>query len=320
MIFRGVILGVFAVLAMNANPARAQTASPPSALLRQSLDDAWWTGPMLANSAATLPRGHLLIEPYFYDVRTANSSGYGSLSYWLYGLANRFTVGMIPTVGYNQVSNGPDSSGIRFGDFTLLAQYGLTKFHEGRWVPTTGLMVQETFPTGKYDRLGARPSDGFGSGAYTTTVALNSQTFFWLPNGRILRVRLNVLQAFSNTVNVSDVSVYGTAAGFRGHAMPGYSTFVDAAGEYSMTKKWVLALDAAYRHGGNTRTVGFNSLDPTHPSILLDSGSSDAVIFAPAIEYNWKSNLGVLLGTRVIEVGHNVTHSISPAVAINFVH
>ncbi len=35
---------------------------------RQSLEDAWWTGPMLAPSAATLPRGHLLIEPYLYDV------------------------------------------------------------------------------------------------------------------------------------------------------------------------------------------------------------------------------------------------------------
>ena len=45
-----------------------QEASPPSSVVRQSLDDAWWTGPMLAPSAATLPRGHFLIEPYLYDV------------------------------------------------------------------------------------------------------------------------------------------------------------------------------------------------------------------------------------------------------------
>jgi hypothetical protein len=44
--------------------AGAQEASPPSSLLRQALDNAWWTGPMLAPSAATLPRGHFLIEPY----------------------------------------------------------------------------------------------------------------------------------------------------------------------------------------------------------------------------------------------------------------
>ena len=35
---------------------------------RQSLDDAWWTGPAVAYSARSLPQGHLLIEPYLFDV------------------------------------------------------------------------------------------------------------------------------------------------------------------------------------------------------------------------------------------------------------
>jgi len=34
----------------------------------QSRDDAWWTGPMLAPSAATLPQGHVLVEPYLFNV------------------------------------------------------------------------------------------------------------------------------------------------------------------------------------------------------------------------------------------------------------
>jgi len=55
-----------------------QETSPPSSVVRQSLDDAWWTGPMLAPSAATLPRGHFLIEPYFYDVIAAHSNGFPS--------------------------------------------------------------------------------------------------------------------------------------------------------------------------------------------------------------------------------------------------
>ena len=48
--------------------ASAQESQSPPFVPRQSLDDAWWTGPMLAPSAATLPRGHFLIEPYLYDV------------------------------------------------------------------------------------------------------------------------------------------------------------------------------------------------------------------------------------------------------------
>jgi hypothetical protein len=301
-----------------------QEATQPSSVVRQPLDDAWWTGPMLAPSAATLPRGHFLIEPYLYDVIAVHANGFGSLTYVNYGLLDRVTVGLIPTAGFNKLSRGPSGSGVGLGDLTLQTQYRLTKFHEGTWIPTTSVDVQETLPTGKYDRLGDRPSDGLGSGAYTTTLALYSQTYFWLPNDRILRMRFNVSQGLSNNVNVEDVSVYGTEAGFRGHAKPGSSFSVDASWEYSLTRRWVLALDATYRHNGNTRATGYNTLDANrvrNPSGLeLDSGSSEAFGFAPAMEYSWKPNLGVLVGARIIPAAHNTHASITPAIAINFVH
>jgi outer membrane putative beta-barrel porin/alpha-amylase len=128
---------------------------------------------------------------------------------------------MIPTFGYNEVSNGPGSSGVGVGDLTVQAQYRLHLFREESWIPTMSIAVQETLPTGKYDQLGNRPSDGLGSGAFTTTPAFYSQTFFWLPNGRILRMRLNVVPSFSRSVSIQEVSVYGTSAGFRGRAKPG---------------------------------------------------------------------------------------------------
>src|SRR3569833_432482 len=52
----------------------------------QSLDDAWWTGPMLAASPNTLPHGHILVEPYFFDVKTAHEDGFGTLTYALVGV------------------------------------------------------------------------------------------------------------------------------------------------------------------------------------------------------------------------------------------
>lgn len=295
----------------------------PSAAPRQAKDDAWWTGPMLANSAATLPRGHILIEPYLYDVTSAHADSFGSLTYMLYGLTDRLTVGLVPVLGYNRVSGAPDSSGLGLGDVSVQAQYRLTQFHEGSSMPTISLQLQETLPTGKYDRLGNRISDGLGSGAYTTTLQLNTQTYFWLPNGRILRMRVNVARAFSRSVDVEDVSVYGTADGYRGQARPGSSVFVDAAWEYSLTRRWVLALDLTYRRARSTRVRGYDVADAGHPdapAIRLDAGSSEAFGFAPAIEYSWNGNLGVLLGTRVIVGGHNTATTITPAVAINYVH
>jgi hypothetical protein len=108
-----------------------QGTSPASSVNRQSLDDACWTGPMLAPSAATLPRGHFLVEPYLYDVIAAHSNSIGSLTYVNYGLADRVTVGFIPTAGFNKVSSGPSSSVVGLGDLTLQAQVPAHKFHAG---------------------------------------------------------------------------------------------------------------------------------------------------------------------------------------------
>ena len=314
--------------------AGAQEFESPTPVPRQSLDDAWWTGPMLAASAATLPRGHFLIEPYLYDVivighydhervrhSDARSHGFGSLAYVLYGLADRVSVGMIPTAGYNTAGDPLSSSGVGLSDFSLQGQYRLTQFHESQWLPTTAIVIQETFPTGKYDRLGDRPSDGLGTGAYTTTLALYSQTYFWLPNGRIVRTRLDVSQSFSSAVKVQDVSVYGTGEGFRGEARPGSSFFADVSFEYSLTRSFVLALDVTYRHTANTRVTGDYVPGPRGASAIeFDLGSSDAIGLAPAIEYSWRSYLGVLLGVRVIAAGRNTAATVSPAVAINMVY
>lgn len=300
--------------------------------VREPLTDAWWTGPLLAPSANTLPQGHVLIEPYLYDVisqgfynaqgskvSSRHENGFGSLTYINYGLANKFTVGLIPTFTHNQVSNALSSSGVGAGDLTVQAEYRLHLFREGSCKPTTSITVQETLPTGRYDQLGNRPADGIGGGAFTTTLALYTQSFFWMPNGRILRARFNVAPAFSRSANVEDVSVYGTSQGFRGHAKPGNSIFVDAAGEYSMTQHWVLALDATWRNQENTRIAGYNSSDPTQ-SVILNSGSSRAFALAPAFEYNFNSKVGIILGVRLFPAGRNSSNSITPAIAVNIVH
>jgi hypothetical protein len=181
------------------------------------------------------------------------------------------------------------------------------------------LCLTGDFPTGKYDNLGVRASDGIGSGTYTTTLCFYTQTFFWMPTGRILRARFNATQAFSREARVEDVSVCGTSQGFRGHADPGAALFVDLAGEYSMTRSWVLAFDATYRHQYNTAVTGYNISSPAELG-SLNSGSSQAFGLAPAIEYNFSGKIGVIAGIRVFPAGKNTSNSITPAIAINIVH
>ena len=304
--------------------------------VRQSRDDAWWTGPILAAGASTLPKGHALIEPYVFNVMSrgryddngAHRAGprrdsYGSLTYMLYGIADGFTAGVIPRFGYNDIRNGPDSSRVGVGDFTLQGTFRLTQFTEGSWTPTMSIVLQETLPTGKYDRLGARPSDGLGSGAHTTSLALNSQYYLWMPNGRILRTRLNVSYALSDAVTVEDVSVFGTSQGFRGYAHPGHVFVVDSAWEYSATRHWVLALDVAYERDTHTtlnglmRTPPGSSAPPTR--VQQDFGSSEVLTLAPAVEYNWNSRIGLIVGTVFTAAGRNASATVAPVVALNMV-
>jgi len=271
--------------------------------VRQPLTDAWWTGPLLAASPNSLPQGHFLIEPYLYDVITSHTHSYGSLTYILYGLVNRLTVGIIPTFGY--------TSDAGIGDLTAVAQFRLTQFHEGSWLPTTAIVAREVVPTGRYDNLGDHPEQGLGAGAYTTELAFYSQTFFWMPTGRILRVRFDATQSVSGTVTIHGVSVYGTGPGFYGHATPGPTSSLDLAAEYSMTRNWVLAFDATYGFNANTPITG--------SAVRLNSGSSTPLGFAPALEYNWSPRYGVILGTRIIPAMRNTTPSVTPAVAVNMV-
>ena len=303
---------------------------------RQAMDDAWWTGPLLAASAATLPRGHFLIEPYLYDVitygrydtqgrrtRTPHTNDFGSQSYVLYGLTDRVSIGLIPRFGFEKSAQGTSSSAVGVGDLTLQAQYRLTLFREGDWVPTTSIVLGETLPTGRYDRLDQHPADGFGAGAFTTAVSLYSQEYFWLSTGRILRTRLDLTYSFSNEVALHGVSVYGTAAGFGGRAMPGDSFTADSSWEYSVTRNWVLALDIVYERNAGTRVVGSYTRDNgggAHPfAVEASSGTSWSLGFAPAIEYNWSPTMGVIAGARFIPLGRNSSVTVTPVAAINMV-
>lgn len=310
---------------------------------RQSRDEAWWTGPLLAASAGTLPQGHFLIEPYVFDLMpqahyeasgnrqpVSHANDYGSQSYVLYGFTDRISAGLIPRFEFNHPELGRAASHIGAGDLGLQAQYGLTRYQEGTWIPSTSLVLGETLPTGKYDRLGDRPAEGIGAGAYTTTAGLYSQYFFWLPTGRILRTRLDLSYAISGSASVRDVSVYGTSAGFRGRAMPGNSFIADAAGEYSMTRHWVLALDLVYEHDSSTRVKGLQlpaaadglatppvGLPPI--PVGLSSGPSRSLSLAPALEYNFNSRIGVIAGAKVTVAGRNTTAVVIPVAAVNIV-
>jgi hypothetical protein len=310
-----------------ATSAGAQSVAPAATAppAHEQLGEAWWTGPLLAPGAGTLPHGHLLVEPYVYDVMQYGTYGangrvgpathtqeYGSLTYVIYGVTDRLSAGVIPTFGYTTAAGGPNSNGVGAGDTSLTAQYRLALYQPGHFTPTTSVAVEETFPTGRYDALGDNANNGFGGGVYSTKVSLYTQSFAWLGNGRIVRMRLNVSQTFSGGAPVDGVSVYGTGSGFHGWAKPGGTLTIDAAGEYSITRSWVFASDVVYGFSGNT-LVGSGAG-------VNDLGDSHTLALAPAVEYNWTPDVGIIFGVRVFPSARNAPASVTPVAAIDIVH
>lgn len=302
----------------------AASEDPPSTNPTPFLQDqaqAWWTGPMLAASAETLPKGHLLFEPYFFDIHSQGKNQAGTLDYLLYGLTDRLSVGVIATAGDVVGHSGLARSQPELGDLTVLGQYRLTHFERRHPVPSVSLIVQETIPTGRFDRLGAGAASALGSGGFATTLGVYLQTYLWMPNGRILRPRLDLLETLPRRVDLRDISVFGTPQGFLGKATTQGAFVADGAVEYSLSQRWVLAFDFVYQQSGPVTVNGaVRQPDPaasqTYSALL---GASRGLSLAPAVEYNLSGALGVLVGVRVTPAGHNTSSSVTPAIAINWV-
>jgi hypothetical protein len=306
------IIGAVLVAAAALTFAARAAAQPVDVeQMRAAMKAARWTGPMLASTAETLPKGHFYTEPYFFDVIVAGDHHPGSSGFYQYGLLDNLTVGFQPA--FATATNRLDR-GMAIGDFKLLSQLRLTHFTPDHRVPTIALVLNEVVPTGKFDRLGTL-QEGHGSGAFATELGVNVQHWFLLDNGRLLRARLNVLQRLYNKASVEGRSTYGTDAAFRGHARPGPRTTLIGAVEYSLTNQWVLAFDVEADFAGHTRVTGQETTGG--PLVRTRSPASRDIGFAPAIEYNWSPSAGALLGVWIIPKGHNAPPSVTPAIAIS---
>lgn len=287
----------------------AQGQAPTNAgQLQEAMKQARWTGPMLASNAETLPKGHFYTEPYFFDAISAGEHSPGSSGFYQYGLLDGLTVGLQPTFAFGAHPLGKEAA---LGDFKLLSQVRFTHFTPNHQVPTVSLVLNEVLPTGRDDGL-SQSQQGHGSGSFATEVGVNVQYYFLLDNGRLLRARINLLKSFPYGAEVSGRSVYGTDAGFRGHAKPGSKNTLIGAVEYSLSREWVLALDVITEATGQTSVTG---TDGSGSLVRKTFPSTWYAGFAPAVEYNWSDRSGALLGVWINPRGHNTPASITPAVA-----
>ncbi len=294
----------------------------------------WFTGPLLTPSPYTIQPGHINVEPYVFYVnnnaiydQNGDKNTIISKIHWIeevpvqIGVAKNLEFDIVPGVSTNKFSGDTYTS---MND-TLAALYYQIYRNNEKWIPAFKLGLRVLFPTGNFHRF--NPADAeietTGDGSFKTTFTLGIGKAYHIYEEHYLNFRTFFAYGYSFPTQVEGFNAYGGGYGTYGEVYPG-NTFSWLLGlEYSLTKNWVLACDVQYEWAGKTRFIGEKgtmepiSVNPLSPSALIGSPSGWQWSLAPAIEYNWNTHIGVIVGPWFTIAGKNTGAFLSIAAAIN---
>lgn len=295
------------------------------------IDNPWFTGPLISPSAAVVPGGHFDIEPYFYF--TAFTGSYGEdwhatekPTLWIntfqpaleFGLTSWMDIQFYPTLNYNYQHHQAEwgiGDPVIVVDFQLLAPSGVADKS-----PYIKLVLSETFPVGKYRNF--NPKKGSveinGAGTFQSEIGLVIGKLLHIKDIYFILPRIYFRSVFQSSTHLKGFNAYGGGYGTNGRLYPGKLFEIDLSLEMNLSQNWALACDLVGIWTGRYTFRGKAGI--LAPGIPASStvGSSAQFSLAPAIEYNWSDNLGVIAGGYFSFAGRNSQKFSSLIIAINY--
>jgi len=286
-------------------------------------DSPWFTGPLLTPSARVISKGDANLEPYlYYFISTARyDNHWKAITHPTFnriimqlnakiGITEKIDLTLIPQ-SHRCFSQG--RRGASFGDLPFGFNYQLYEGKPEDWLTYVKLSVIETFPTGKFDKLNPKLkfTDTSGQGNYLTNIGLTFSSLVKLTNHRFFSYRWNITASVGAPAKVKGLSIYGGNALTRAKVNPGTSYFFLAGAEYTLIKEISLACDFEARYSPRKRFKGFSALPLSGPEVIQFA-------LAPAIEYNWNSEMGIIIGTWFSLAAKNSDRFISTVAAFNY--
>lgn len=292
--------------------------------------DPWFTGPLLAPAGQTVNVGHHNYEQYVFH--TENDGIFDrawKLSHLPQGNSN--IINPIYTQGINDdmdlqvgipyyINHNNGEVGEHLGDLSLFLGYQLIEQKGKLWRPNLRVALQQTFPIGRFDRLQDRfmGTDITGSGSYQTGIAFNFEHLLPLFNNHhYLRTRFSLSYIATFPVTVHGRNVFGGSDQTVGRVHPGDFTGIDLAYEFTITQNWVAVMEAFASIRGASTFSGNPGFDSTGKLATIGSNSQTAISIAPALEYNFSSNVGVIAGVWYSVTGRNSVDFSSFVIALN---
>jgi hypothetical protein len=320
MTFRRYVLNLLAFLCCALAPCQALFVPLPDAT---HTNQPWFTGPLLTPSARAVSIGHVNLEPYlFWTIINGrydhNWSVLPAHKFYQVNPLLIYKIGILEGVDFGGNIQGfynrtEGESSWAFADLPVGFEIQLVGEHKDSWIPFVKLTLQEVFPTGKYQKLHPHKlgTDIGGQGAFATNIAITMSKLFTFPQNHFMNVRGNFSLTLPCRTHVKGLNTYGGDSETHGHVDPGTSFVFQAAAEYNLTQRWALALDLQAVFAGRSHFKG-------HTDTPVGTPSSIQLSAAPAIEYNWSENMGVIAGSWFTFAGRNSARFVSFAIAYNF--
>ncbi len=283
------------------------------------------TGPLLCPSGHTVPYGQINLEPYifinnavgFYNnhwhiQRFSSPQESVNLQYFVQcGISDFMDLTFLPQVFYNYTGSRDNW---RYGDFYMATGFQLYSSRFDSWLPTTRISFGELFPTGEYDLLDFSQlgTDVGGGGSFVTSGRIVMSDMWYFGRHHFLSLRWSNTFAFCTSVSVNGVNAYGGDPTTKGTVKPGWIFNSIIGSEFTLTKHVALALDINFLYAAETKFSGktLAFVGKNAPTYLLS--------FAPAIEYNFNVNMGIIGGIWLSAFGLEAPDFCNGVIAFNW--
>lgn len=276
----------------------------------------WYTGPLVTPSASMMPPGSADIQPYLFiggNYGTYNKDREAvSIPHNSYSLQETtiLLTGVTDSVDFTIATGGianweNHKNGGGYNDVTATVGFCILK--QTLYIPAMKFTIAETFPTGKYKNLSSNGLglNATGGGSYQTQFGLGMSKIIWWIYEHPLHLRYFVGYTVPTPVHVKGFNAYGGGFGTHGIVHVGKSFTSDLGMEWSFTQRWVLAMDVVYVLQNETKFHGHPGVLANGAPAAVGTGYNDNLSLAPALEYNWNENLGVVAGVQFSVYGRN---------------
>lgn len=292
----------------------------------------WFTGSLVPPSAYVVKKGHFELEPYLFEFVKVGRYGadwdahsvprfysYGSQTFVIVGLTNWMDIEVIPQVFYNR-SQGQSAFG--FADLPILLDFQLIEPDAYKYFPGVKVSIGEIFPTGRFQKLDPekKGTDSTGFGSFINAFNMIFYKVFHLRGMHFLSTTLTLQDGLSAPVHVKGFNTYGGGFHTRGKVYPGNAFSAIFSFEYSFTRNWAFAMDNVYAHISKTRFSGKSGFTQQGTRANMKSPSSEQFSLAPAIEYNFSANLGIVGGVWFTVAGRNSSEFINGLIALEYTY